>query len=219
MAFQMIHMQVAYLLLQKWDWIQYKDAFIVASVAPDSVHMNPDYEVSMKIRTHLFEGCGPWGDTRDYERWMKQILDYYEKNGRNCKNELKKACVTGICVHCLTDYCNDRDIWRTLQKKYVPPMTLQEFREPYYVEARAIDQWLYQNSPNREEICSLFLKGECLELEGLLKKEEIEQQKNYMMKTQYAVEPVDISGFQFLNEKFLWNFIENTAEKIERWLT
>ena len=45
MAFQMIHMEIAYRLLKRISPISNPAEFIIGSVAPDSVHMNPDYDV------------------------------------------------------------------------------------------------------------------------------------------------------------------------------
>ena len=66
MAYQMIHMEVAYRLLDRLPWIKEKADFILGSVAPDSVHMSPAYQVSMKEKSHLFNGSGEWGNTEDY---------------------------------------------------------------------------------------------------------------------------------------------------------
>lgn len=40
--------------------------------------------------------------------------------------------VVGLCAHCLTDYWNDIMIGKKLQKEYIPPMKLEEFRDAYY---------------------------------------------------------------------------------------
>ena len=53
MAYQMIHMEVAYRLLDRLPWIKEKADFILGSVAPDSVHMNPAYQVSMKEKLDI----------------------------------------------------------------------------------------------------------------------------------------------------------------------
>ena len=53
MAFQMIHMEIAYRLLERIPQIPNAAEFILGSVAPDSVHMNPDYNVSMKVKSHI----------------------------------------------------------------------------------------------------------------------------------------------------------------------
>ena len=69
MAFQMIHMEIAYRLLKRILPISNPAEFILGSVAPDSVHMNSDYDVNMKAKSHMFEGCGRWSDTQDYQLW------------------------------------------------------------------------------------------------------------------------------------------------------
>ena len=78
MAYQMIHMEIAYRLLKRIPQISNAAEFILGSVAPDCVHMNPDYNVNMKVRTHMFEGCGQWGDTQDYQLWKRNINSFYE---------------------------------------------------------------------------------------------------------------------------------------------
>lgn len=211
----MIHMEVAYRLIQKWDWIKYPAEFIVASVSPDSIHMNDNYQVEMKVRSHLFENCGPWGDTQDYEQWIRNIKNFWNERGSNCLDEKTKSYVAGVCVHCLTDRCNDLDIWRRLQKQYIPPLTMQSFKEEYYPEAAGIDLWLFQTSPNKEEIVELFKSGECLELDGLLKSEEIEKQKQHMLEIQYNKEKIDIADYKYLSSDFLMNFIDDSVNKID----
>ncbi len=69
MAFQMIHMEIAYRLLKRILPISNPAEFILGSVALDSVHMNSDYDVNMKVKSHMFEGCGRWSDTQDYQLW------------------------------------------------------------------------------------------------------------------------------------------------------
>ena len=49
MSYQMIHMEVAYRLLEQIPLIENAAEFILGSVAPDCVHMNPDYNVAIKI--------------------------------------------------------------------------------------------------------------------------------------------------------------------------
>ena len=38
MAYSMIHLEVAYRLLNKWDWIKNPGDFLVGAIAPDAVH-------------------------------------------------------------------------------------------------------------------------------------------------------------------------------------
>ena len=47
MVFQMIHIEVAYRLLNQIPQIKNPAEFILGSVAPDSVHMNLNYDISI----------------------------------------------------------------------------------------------------------------------------------------------------------------------------
>lgn len=78
MAFQMIHMEIAYRLLKRILPISNPAEFILGSVAPDSVHMNSDYDVNMKVKSHMFEGCGRWSDTQDYQLWKRNLQSFCE---------------------------------------------------------------------------------------------------------------------------------------------
>ncbi len=215
MAFQMVHMEVAYRLLQRMSGIANPANYILGAVAPDSVHMSSDYEVSQKIKSHLFEECGTWGDTQDYDRWLQNIFHFWNNYGKENRNLDEKSFVFGICVHCLTDYCNDLYLWRKLQKRYLPSMTLEDFRAAYYPEAAGMDKWLYQNSPNTPEICRLLLEGQGFELNGLLKAENMDSMKQHLLYTQYAVEPVDISKYHFLSKEMTETFIQETVRELE----
>ena len=62
----------------------------------------------------------------------------------------------GIVVHCLTDVRNDIDIWNGTKDQFVPPEDPGRFKEDFYREAKAVDQWLHQNSGHTKEIMSLL---------------------------------------------------------------
>ena len=55
MSFQMIHMEIAYRVMEKLSLTEGREAFMLGSVAPDAVHMRADYTVESKIHSHLFE--------------------------------------------------------------------------------------------------------------------------------------------------------------------
>lgn len=214
MAYQMIHMEIAYRLLNVLVDITHPAEFIIGSVAPDSVHMNPAFEMGRKVKSHMFEGCGEWGDTRDYERWMQNI-----KKMLTCTNHIKDSTgyrdfLLGMCVHCLTDYWNDLNIWRRLQREYIPPMSSGEFKDAYYPEARGIDIWLYQNSKNTKAIIKLLSEASAFDVKGMVNREDIEKQRKHLLNVQYYVPIVDISGYRFLSPDFLESFIESTVKYI-----
>ena len=226
MAFQMIHMEIGYRLLERLPRITDAAAFVLGSVAPDAVHMNPEYDVQMKVRSHLFEGCGNWGDTQDYERWKRNISrfcesvmgkkDMPEKEDSYRYDKTYRDYGAGICVHCLTDYWNDIRIWRRLQSEYIPPMDPDEFRASYYPEARGIDRWLYRHSPHTVAVRRLLAEATATGVEGLIDKEDVQRLKNHLLHVQYETAPadVDISGYRYLSADFLEEFIECAVNDI-----
>lgn len=214
MSFQMIHMEIAYRLLKHMPQIENPAEFILASVAPDAVHMNPDYDVSMKVQSHMFQGCGNWGDTQDYQRWNNNIANSFCDLMLTMEERISKDFVTGLCVHCLTDYWNDIKLWRKFQRANIPPMGSVEFKEAYYVEARGIDLWLCQNSENREAIFKMLSKAALMGIEGLVKPEELERQRKHLLYTQYDVDKIDISNYRFLSASVIEDFIESAVNEI-----
>ena len=221
MSYQMIHMEIAYRLLKQMPQIENAAELILGSVAPDSVHMNPDYDVTMKVKSHMFEGCGKWSDTQDYRRWNSNIGNVFHTAFTGSTGTDVRDFIIGLCVHCLTDYWNDIRIWRKLQHEYIPPMQLEEFRAAYYPEARGIDLWIYQNSRNTEAVMEMLSKAKAFDVEGLVRKEYIEEQRKHLLNVQYHVDTVDISGYHFLSadviEEFIDFVVNDIAKTIRSW--
>ena len=221
MAFQMIHMEIAYRLLKRIPQISNAAEFILGSVAPDSVHMNPNYNVNMKVKSHMFEGCGKWSDTQDYQRWKRNIHSFCETVIG--KEHAYRDFGIGICVHCLTDYWNDIKIWRNLQRKNIPPMNDNAFKKAYYPEAQGIDLWLYQNSKNTSLIRKMLSEALAMDVDGIINKEDVERQRNHLLNTQYEVAMIDISKYHYLSANAINDFIEfavnDIAETILQWLS
>ena len=216
MSFQMIHMEIAYRLLNKLPQINNSAEFILGSVAPDSVHMSPSYDVSKKVVSHMFEGCGPWSDTQDYKRWKSNIKNVFESVYIKSDIEERRDFVLGLCVHCLTDYWNDVKIWKRLQGEYLPSMEFEVFRNAYYPEAQGIDQWLYQNSKNTNIIREMLMKAKAFDVKELVAKDNIEKQRSHLLNVQYNVEMIDISSYQFLSAEDIYEFIDFVVDDIER---
>lgn len=216
MSFQMIHMEIAYRLLNKLPQINNSAEFILGSVAPDSVHMSPSYDVSKKVVSHMFEGCGPWSDTQDYKRWKSNIKNVFESVYIKSDIEERRDFVLGLCVHCLTDYWNDVKIWKRLQGEYLPSMEFEVFRNAYYPEAQGIDQWLYQNSKNTNIIREMLMKAKAFDVKELVAKDNIEKQRSHLLNVQYNVEMIDISSYQFLSAEDIYEFIDFVVDDIEK---
>ena len=219
MSFQMTHLEIAYRVAKKLGLSENLEQFILGSVASDSVHFRDGFVIEHKIHSHLFEECGEWSDTQDYERWMQNIGDFWDKYGASEKDARLKAFILGICAHCVTDYCNDRIIWRALEKQYIPPMTRDEFRSVYYPEAQTVDKWLFQNSPNAKEIVTLLKASEEVDLGDFIYARDQVKMKEHLINVQYNLpEPLDVSAFKYYPaDKILW-FVDTVSERVFEYL-
>ena len=218
MSSQMTHMVIAHKRMGRLRIDAWKEDFILGSVAPDSVYFSDNY-IPRKIHSHLFENCGPWSDTQDYDNWIANINAFWKKYVVNEMDQSKKCFLLGIVVHCLTDYWNDLLIWRALQKKMIPPMSYDEFKEAYYPESFRIDRWLYQNTQNADEIMKLLLNSKESEFGDYLRKVEIAKMKDHLINEQYDLpDPIDVSRHKYFpSDMMLW-FIEEVPNRIYRQL-
>lgn len=214
MAGQITHMEIAYKLIDRLGIDEGKEEFILGSVAPDSVHFDDDY-LSKKVHSHLFENCGPWGDTQNYDNWLINIKAFWYRYVVTEEDQNLKAFYTGIVVHCLTDYWNDLSIWRTLQKKMMPPLSLEEFKEGYSPEYMRIDRWLFQNIDDADEIMELLENSHETDCEDYVKATCIARMKRHLIDVQYNLpDPIDVSGHKFYTADLMRQFVSEVPDKV-----
>lgn len=219
MSFQMTHLEIAYRVAKKLGITEGLPEFILGSVAPDCVHFREDYEIGHKVHSHLFEGCGVWSNTQDYDRWISNINEFFDRFAKDEEDVDRRMFAMGICVHCITDYWNDLYIWRALQKEHIPPMTLEEFRSEYYPEAQTVDKWLFQNSENAKEIVTLLQHSKELDFSDYIYAKDQVKMKDHLINTQYNLpKPLDVSGYKYYpSDKILW-FTEVVSDKVFEYL-
>ena len=209
MAYSMIHLEVAYWLLNKWDWIKNPGDFLVGAVAPDAVHFCENYQVQMKEKSHIWD-CGPrWGITEESNKWESNVMRFWEEN----KGADNRDFIAGYCVHILTDIQNDIKIWRPFRQMNLEGTNVEEVYHIYGQEAYESDQWLYQTNPHSSHIMKLLESGRVYSIENCIGKEEIEKLIQYMLTEEYVKkETYDISGFRYCNDKVILGFIEECTE-------
>lgn len=209
MAYSMVHMEVAYRLLAKWEWIENPGDFLVGAVAPDAVHFCKNYQIQMKEKSHIWD-CGPrWGITEDSNKWESNVMRFWEKN----KGADNRDFIAGYCVHILTDIQNDIKIWRPFRQMNTVGMTVEEVYYIYGKEARESDQWLYQTSLHSEHIMELLAGGRAYSIADCIGQGEINKLIQYMLTEEYVKKEIyDISGFRYCNDKVILGFIEECTE-------
>ena len=215
MAYQMVHMEVAYRLVGRLGLNVFAEQFILGSVAPDSVHLREPYKVEDKVHTHLFEDCGPWGEPEDYERWMANIESFRDSFVRPETDPKMRMFTLGIYVHCLTDHYNDLLVLRRQQKMFMPPMTADEFKAALYGEAPLLDKWLFQTSPHSKDIRRLLEQSEDTDLQPLIFAGDLAKMKRHLLDVQYNLtEPIDVSGFKYYPAGLQMEFLDKVTDKI-----
>lgn len=209
MAYSIIHLEVAYRLLSKWDWIKNPGDFLVGAVAPDAVHFCENYQVQMKEKSHIWD-CGPrWGITEESNKWESNVMRFWEEN----KGADNRDFIAGYCVHILTDIQNDIKIWRPFRQMNTVGMTVEEVYYIYGKEARESDQWLYQTSLHSEHIMELLAGGRVYSIADCIGQGEINKLIQYMLTEEYVKKEIyDISGFRYCNDKVILGFIEECTE-------
>ena len=214
MAGQITHMEIAYRLAERLGIDEGIEEFILGSVAPDSVHFADNY-LEKKIHSHIFENCGPWGDTQDYEQWLKNIKNFWEKYGTVEKDDKRRLFIFGICAHCYTDYWNDLLIWRALQAKNVPPMDNEDFKKVYAPETMLIDRWLYQQLDRGPEILELLRNSKEEDFGDFVRAIDMKNMKEHLINTQYNLpDPIDVSGHRFYTAAMMLWFLDETTDRV-----
>lgn len=212
MSYPMVHLEAAYRLLEKLEWIENKGDFILGAVAPDSVHFRSGYDPHMKEISHLWD-CGPgWGTTTDSPRWRRNVLTFWELH----KNDENRDFLAGYCAHILTDWLNDLRIWAPFRKE----ISVESVFDPntqYRQEAYAIDQWLYHVSGNSGRIWALLKEGKSYEVEGRTRLDDMERMRASILREQFVQENVpDVSAFRYCTREVILAFIEECTELIAK---
>lgn len=213
MAYQMIHMEVAYRLLDKFDWIQEPADYMMGSIAPDSVHFYPEYNVHLKECSHLWNYGPRWGITVESEKWQANILDFWNMH----KNDENKDFIAGYCVHVLTDRFNDLILWQPFREMVQSGAAYEDIYKIYAKEAIGSDRWLYQNSKNSPCIMELLAQSRTYSIPGCILKEEVDCQKQHILTAQYAnLTPADTRDYRYCTEESILSFIDTCVNEISQ---
>lgn len=211
MSYQMTHLEIAYRLLEKYNWIEERPDFLLGAIAPDAVHFHEEYSYKLKEQSHLWD-CGPrWGITLDSDRWERNVLNFWEKH----KDDSNREYIAGYCVHILTDWMNDIRIWKPFRVENVKGENVDEVYQIYSREAYRSDQWLYHESDNSEKIMSILTEGRAYSIENRICRKDVEMQKRHILSEQYKnTDDYDISGQRYCTEDVITMFIDECEERL-----
>lgn len=209
MAYQMIHLEIAYRLLDKYTWIEKNGDFLMGAIAPDAVHFHDKYEVRLKEQSHLWDYGPKWGITVESDKWKENVLEFWKEH----ENDDNRDFIAGYCIHILTDWMNDIKIWSPFRNANMKGDKVEEVYHIYSQEALGSDQWLYQNSDNRSRIMKLLSESQTYSIAGCIEREDIERQKKYILVEQYKnKENFDISEYRYCTKEVMLAFIDECVE-------
>lgn len=143
--------------------------FLLGSIAPDAVHMRPDYERSHKRRSHLNDPR----DAADHDQVRAFVMEHISGNGTN---DATARYVVGYAAHLLTDR-----LW--LKRVYDPfyernsHLGPEELRILYYQETDQVDFNLYHRSEWREGVWKALETAVAPEGVQLVTPNEVDQWK------------------------------------------
>lgn len=211
MSYTMIHLEVAYKLLNKCQQVSNKGDFMLGAIAPDAVHFNENYSSKLKERSHIWD-CGPkWGITLDSDKWKKNVCTFWKEH----KDDDNRDFIAGYCVHILTDWLNDIKIWSPFRNENMRGDNVQEIYHIYGQEAYGSDQWLYQHSVDNGAIMKLLSEGTAYTIPERIAKEDIECQKKYILFEQYKEKgDYDINNYRYCKKEVLLAFIDECVDAI-----
>ena len=214
MPYPMVHMVIAYKILEKSDRIKEPGDFILGSVAPDAVHFHNPYEVHRKEISHLWD-CGPrWGVTTESERWKSNICGFWEQH----KKDDNRDFIAGYCVHILTDWMNDRTIWAPFRERILQGEDYDKVyaQSRYREEGYGFDQWLNQTSSYTGEIWELLLRSRVYEVEGKILAEDLMRQKQSILTEQFKQEiKYDIRNYHYCSQEAMTAYMAECVDTIE----
>ncbi len=211
MSYTMVHLEVAYGILNKYDKIEHPEDFILGSVAPDSIHFHVPYDVSLKENSHIWN-CGPrWGITLESDKWKENVFRFWEQH----KNDKNRDYIAGYCIHILTDLLNDKRIWTPFREQLISGNDYEETYKMYSRESVGSDLWLYQQSNNSKEIMKLLAEGQAYTIPDRVLSEDIEKQRIHLLNEQYHNKEVcDISDYQYCTQSKIEVFIQESIDVI-----
>lgn len=215
MSYPMVHLKVAYGLLARYGGgcVERPGDFLLGAVAPDAVHFHDGYNVSLKEKSHLWRFGPRWGVTLESEGWLDAIRKFWQEK----KDDENRDFMAGYCNHLLTDWENDRCIWTPFRERAMQGEAVDEVHREYAVEAYGIDQWLYQNGEESQEIWRLLEQGQVYEVKDCILKEDLARQKQSLLNEQFIGRvAVDASGYRFCAKEVMEEFVERCVERIQK---
>lgn len=207
MPFQMTHLWMAKKMLNS-NILKPHD-FLLGSIAPDSVHLRPNYSRVMKDISHLYVGDET---TTNITEWTINVMKFLYNNKESDKIDF----IRGYCSHILTDIRNTILIYAPFRAEFCSGFN-KTITGDYLKECADIDYELYLTCEEKDTIWEMLKQSKGIDIDSLVKAVDIDKMKSHIMYVQYQNrEPRALYPYKYITFERMTNFIECETEWIEK---
>ena len=207
MSYLMVHITIAYKLLEEFPDIADRSAFLIGSIAPDAISFRPGCVRSDKTLTHFCTGDEGWGHHTNYDEWFGNLI-----NGmRKLLDFINKDFLLGYMAHIITDIENSRHFWTPTRLK-----NDKEYMETYLKDCAEIDSILLNKIENIDEMWKSLENSENHFLPEFFTSKDIvlmvEKMQSEIYFNRYPNHDYSLS---VLTESMVFVFIDDIVEKVK----
>lgn len=154
MSYTMTHLVIANQYMQMRNFApQEAGLFLIATVSPDSVHKEKNYNPHKKERSHFQPEGVAWGTIYEeavMDRWYLEIKKFYLSRYSPQLTPMDIAFLQGYTVHLLVDIFNCKMVYAPNLIQY--GLDVKKFRMEYRAQCLKYDHFLYQKYTQSETI-------------------------------------------------------------------
>ena len=204
-----------------------KDLFLLASIAPDSVHSRADFTKKLKARCHFLQEEENWGEVYEEApmiKWYGMLKAFYTEKSRLVSEPETEAFLKGYTLHILTDIFNCCKFYAPSWMKFGLDK-VDDFRKVYRDECILQDNWLYQTNPKSAEITQAVSRAvnafdlsailAHLGLDKFMSAENLHEIVAYNLNNYEKASPVSLEGLNFVSEQASHRFISEVEAECE----
>ena len=222
MSYPMVHLSVAWRLLEEGLSVRRREDFLLGAVAPDAVHYRPGaYTSDWKLYSHY--GCADlehipekWGYVTRNEPWMA----YIRRLWRSCDPSMPQSgFLLGYYTHILTDICNNTEVWTPFRMAQGGTFDRETY-DLYGNECRNVDYVLYTRHPDARGLLEALERADAYTLSSRIRAEEVAALRFSLLHERFEPRPMpDVSGNRYFRLEDTEAFIRRAAELVRETAT
>lgn len=205
MALPMVHLAVAHALAELQGEGKGCGEYFLGAIAPDAVHMRPEYDKKYKAASHF---TADKSRSKDPQEWTADTLSMLD--GRR-----DDPFSLGYIVHVLTDILWAQGLGGRIHDAYdADPAPGQTRAAAYYNDTDLIDISLYKSVPWRPKVFEGIKKAPARAFEDLITEEDCEAWRERTVKWYVEHDESMYVPMRYVTQEDIDLFVQDTAEKI-----